>query len=260
MPIPAGPDIDPAELPPEHSVQVGDVRQPTLVVTAADGTPGSTTADPPTAATCTVTAPGSVPATLAVSTPDGGATWNAAPYVCTPTAGRWVETWTVTGTSADVLYTVVLVHAAPTSGGQTWIPTREQVAAYIPRRTHVGATTGWGVTQNTFSELTNPSKDSVDSLITQAAQWIELLAGPIVTVAASEAATTAAAMRVAGWIQLQWGDTPEDAKQGERLLAEAEKLRKDVAAANVVETGVDPTLPAVVMPVWSFPAATELWL
>jgi hypothetical protein len=95
-------------------------------------------------------------------------------------------------------------------------------------------------------------------LISQAAQWIELLAGPIVTVAATEAATTAAAMRVAGWIQLQYGDSTEDHKHGERLLAEADKLRKDVAAANIVETGTDPITPAVVMPVWYFPPATEL--
>lgn len=257
MPIPAGPDVDPAELPPELSLQVGDVRQPTLTVTASDGTPGSTGADPPTAATCTVTAPGGTPQTLATTSPDSGATWNADPYAVA-TAGRWIETWTVTGHGADTLYTVVLVHAAPVSGGQTWIPTREQVAAYIPRRTHVGAAAGWGTTQGTFTTLTNPSADSVDSLITQAAQWIELLAGPVVTVAATEAATTAAAMRVAGWIQLQWGDGAEDAKHGERLLAEAEKLRRDVAAANVVEAGVDPTVPAVVMPVWYFPPATEL--
>lgn len=253
MPIPAGPDVDPAELPPEHSLQVGDVRQPTLEVTAFDGTPGDAT----TAVTCTVTAPGGTPQTLATTTGDGGATWVAAAYTCGTPTGRWVETWTVTGHGADVFYTVVLVHSAPTAGGQTWIPTREQVAAIIPRRTHVGGTTGWGVTQGTFSELTRPSSTAVDALISQAARWVEAAAGPIVQASIEQSATDCAAMRVAGLIELQWPDSADQTSNAKTLLDLAERMRKDVAAANIVDTGTDPNS-AVVMPVWSFPAATEL--
>ncbi len=86
MPIPAGPTLDPAELPPEHSLQVGDVRVPTLNVVAP--TAG-------TQVTCTVTTPGGMPQTLATSTPDDGATWVAASYTCI-SPGRWIETWTLT--------------------------------------------------------------------------------------------------------------------------------------------------------------------
>lgn len=252
MPIPAGPDLDPAELPPEHSLQVGDVRQPDLVVTGWDGTPGDAT----TAATCTVTAPGGAPQNLAANTIDGGQTWLAATYTCT-TPGRWVETWTVTGHGADTLYTVVLVHAAPTSGGQTWIPTREQVAAIIPRRTHVGSTTGWGTVQQTFSDVTTPRADTVDVLISQAARWVEALTGPIVQPSIEQAATDAAAMYCAALILLQWPDGDGDRDTAKTLLAQAIDMRKNVAAQNVIDTGTDPVVPAV-MPVWYFPPATEI--
>jgi hypothetical protein len=258
VPIPAGPDVDPADLPPEHSLQVGDVRQPTLEVVAYDGTPGSTTADPPTAVTCTVTAPGVAAATLATTTPDGGANWVAAAYTCGLPTGRWIETWTVTGHGADKYYSVVLVHPAPTAGGQTWIPTREQVAAIIPRRTHVGATTGWGVTQNTFSDLTRPSATVVDDLISKAARWIEVVAGPIVNDTIEENATDAAAMYVAGLILTTWPDSDQDFKAGQLLLDRADRMRKDLAAANILDTGTDPVAPVAVMPVWYFPPATEL--
>ncbi len=252
MPIPAGPDVDPAELSPEHSLQVGDVRQPTLDVVAYDGTPG----DSGTSVTCTVTAPSGTPQTLTVTPENGGATWIAASYTGT-TPGRWIETWNVTGHGADRYYTVVLVHPAPTAGGQTWIPTREQVAAIIPRRTHVGAADGWGVTQGTFSELTRPSATAVDALISQAARWVEAAAGPIIQPSIEQSATDAAAMRVAGLIELQWPDSGDQTSNAKTLLDLAERMRKDVAAANIVDTGTDPTN-TVVMPVWSFPAATEL--
>lgn len=253
MPIPAGPDVDPAELPPEHSVQVGDVRQPTLDVVAYDGSPGNSG----TQVTCTVTAPGAAPQTLATTSPDSGATWIAAAYTCGTPTGRWIETWTVTGHGADTYYAVVLVHPAPTAGGQTWIPTREQVAAIIPRRTHVGGTTGWGVTQGTFSDLTRPSSVAVDALISQAARWVEAAAGPIVQPSIEQSATDAAAMRVAGLIELQWPDSADQTSNAKTLLDLADRMRKDVAAANIVDTGTDPTN-AVVLPVWNFPAPTEL--
>lgn len=252
MPIPAGPDLDPADLPVEHSLQVGDIRQPTLTVTGHDGSPGDST----TAVTCTVTAPGADPVPLTATPTDSGQTWVAAAYTCTA-PGRWVETWTVTGTGADTLYTVVLVHPAPTPGGQTWIPTREQVAAIIPRRTHVGATTGWGVTQYGFDDRTNPTGTTVDVLISQAARWVEALCGPIVQPTIEQAATDAAAMYCAALILLQWPDTDGDRDTAKVLLAQAVEMRKTVAAQNIADTGTDPVSPAV-MPVWSFPAATEI--
>lgn len=253
MPIPAGPDIDPADLPPEHSVLVGTVRQPELTVTTADGAPG----DSGTTVTCTVTTPGGTPQTLDTTSPDGGHTWVADTYTCGTPTGRWVETWTVTGVGANTYYTVALVHPAPTPGGQTWIPTREQVAAIIPRRTHVGSATGWGATVGTFSDLTRPDATSVDALISQAARWVEAAAGPIVNVAIEQSATDCAAMRVAGLIELQWPDGGDQTSNAKILLELADRMRKDVAAANVVDTGTDPVTP-VVMPVWYFPPATEL--
>lgn len=251
MPIPAGPGQDPADLAPELSTVVGDPRLPELTVSDEDGNPGDST----TAVTLTVTAPGSTtPTSVPVTNLDGGTNWVATDPYTVDAPGRWVEKWTVTGRGADVLYTVVLVHAVPTPGGQTWIPTREQVAAYVPKRTHVGSTTGYGATMGTFTADTRPTAASVDSLISQAAQWIELSAGPITTVAVVDGARTAAAMRVAGWIEMQWGST-EDQAHGKLLLAEAEKLRKDVAAGNIAETGDNPTAAPAIMPVWSFPAA-----
>ncbi len=164
----------------------------------------------------------------------------------------------VTGHGADTFYTVVLVHPAPTAGGQTWIPTREQVAAIIPRRTHVGATTGYGTTLGTFSELTKPNAVAVDDLISKAARWIEVLTGPIVNDAIEENATDAAAMHVAGLILTTWPDGDSDFKAGQLLLDRADRMRKDLAAANILDTGTDPVGPVAVMPVWYFPPPTEL--
>lgn len=251
MPIPAGPETPPdlTLLPPEASMVVADIRIPELAVYDRDGNPGDHT----TTATCTVRAPAGTLTALASASADGGANWTAAAWTAT-TAGRWVETWTVVGRGADTLHAVVLVHATPDPGGQTWIPTREQVAAYVPKKTHVGATTGWGRTMQTFTPDTRPAAATVDVLISQAAQWIELLAGPITTVAVVDGARTAAAMRVAGLICYQFPDGPDDKAYGDRLLAEAKDLRRDVAAANIVVTGEDPVADAV-LPYWSFPAA-----
>lgn len=240
--------------PVTESATVGDVRQPTLDVYAYDGTPGDGT----TAVTITVTPPeGETAPTLTTSTADTGAAWTATTYTFTA-AGRWVETWTITGKGADIAERVVLVHARATAGGQTWIPTREQVAAYVPRRTHVGSATGFGELIGTFTSDTRPTDVECDRLITQAAQWIELVAGPIDTTntAVAEAATTAAAMRVAGLIELTWPDQAGDLSDAKTLLAEADKLRRDVAAANVVITSTDPVAPGQ-LPVWSFPDAVS---
>lgn len=255
MPIPAGPDLDPSELPPELSAVVGDKRRPELTVTDEDGNAGDGT----TVATLTVTAPGGTPTAVPVTNLDGGTNWVATqPYTFTGAAGRWIERWDVTGRGADLLYTVVLVHPAPTAGGQTWIPTREQVAAIIPRRTHVGSTTGWGTTQETFSDVTTPTARTVDVLISQAARWVEALTGPIIQASIEQSATDAAAMYTAALILLQWPDGDGDRDIAKTLLAQAIDMRKLVAAANVADTGTDPVAPVAVMPVWSFPPATEI--
>ncbi len=140
----------------------------------------------------------------------------------------------------------------------TWAPTLERVAAYVPRRALVGAVSGYGEARPAFSDDTYPTSQQVLLLVGDACQWVQLLAGPIVP-ALEEAAQTCAAKYAAGYVELGYPDNRDDLSDARLLLEQATALRKDLAAANIAASLDDPTTQADnTLPVWSFPAATEL--
>jgi hypothetical protein len=153
------------------------------------------------------------------------------------------------------------VLAGPPGGNLPgWAPTLERVAAYVPRRALVGAVSGYGEAQPAFSTDTYPTAQQVSLLVADACQWVQLAAGPIVTTL-EEAAQTCAAKYAAGYVELGYPDNRDDLSDAKILLDQAALLRKDLAAANIAasETPDDPTtLADNVLPVWSFPEATEI--
>ncbi len=150
--------------------------------------------------------------------------------------------------------------AGPSPSLPAWAPTLERVAAYVPRRTIVGATAGYGDGQLTFTADTWPRSATVDELILAACNWVLTSAGTIQTGFESPAADLAA-MRAAGFVALGYPDNRDDLDDARLLLDLADKQLKALAAANIAATPAqdDPsTLADNVLPVWSFPEATEL--
>lgn len=152
------------------------------------------------------------------------------------------------------------IPAGPSPALPTWAPSLERVAAYVPRRTIVGATAGYGTALQVFDESTYPTGAGVSQLILAACNWVLTAAGPIV--AAMEApAADLAALRTAGWVALSYPDNRDDIDDAKLLLDQADRMLKTLAAANIAasDTQDDPTtLADNALPVWSFPAATEL--
>ncbi len=152
------------------------------------------------------------------------------------------------------------IPAGPSPTLPTWAPSLERVAAYVPRRTIVGATAGYGTAQLVFTDDTWPRAATVSELILAACNWVLTAAGPIVVDYEAPAADLAA-RHAAGWVAWSSADNPEDAAYGRFLLEQCEKELVRLAAANIAaaETPDDPTtLDDNVLPVWSFPEATEL--
>ncbi len=152
------------------------------------------------------------------------------------------------------------IPAGPSPTLPTWAPSLERVAAYVPRRTIVGATSGYGTAQLAFSADTYPSAAVVSELILAACNWVLTSTGTIVTAFESPAADLAA-LRAAAFVALGYPDNRDDLDDARLLLDQADKMLVKLAAANIAaaETPDDPTtLDDNVLPVWSFPEATEL--
>lgn len=152
------------------------------------------------------------------------------------------------------------IPAGPSPTLPTWAPSLERVASYVPRRTIVGATTGYGTAQPAFSADTYPTSATVSELILAACNWVLTAAGPI-AVAMESPAADLAALRAAAFVALGYPDNRDDLDDARLLLDQADKMLKTLAAANIAasDSQDDPTTAADnALPVWSFPAATEL--
>ena len=149
------------------------------------------------------------------------------------------------------------IPAGPSSTLPEWAPTREQVAAHVPRRTLLGDVNGFGTAVATFTDATTPTGEQCDAIILSACNWVLLVTGTL-NAALSTTGADCAALRAAGLVELTWPDNREDLTDGELLLKLAESMRKDLAAANITLTGDDPTTDADdVLPVFVFDAATS---
>lgn len=152
------------------------------------------------------------------------------------------------------------IPAGPSPTLPDWAPDLQRVAAYIPRRTHVGATSGWGQIHSTFTSETRPTDAQVSSTILAACNWVLMATGGLHE-SLHESGADLAAMRAAGLVALTWPDNREEIKEeAETLLREAAAMRKDLAAYNISLTEDDPQVDeAKLLPVWSFPdAAAEV--
>ncbi len=150
------------------------------------------------------------------------------------------------------------IPAGPSSELPTWAPSRERVAAYVPRRTHVGATSGWGTILSVFTDETRPTGIQVDSTILSACNWILLATGALHE-SLHEAGADLAAMRAAGLVATTWPDNRDDiTDDAQVLLREATAMRKDLAAANIALTADNPAVDeAALLPDFWFPAVAD---
>ncbi len=226
---------------------IGDKLTPQLTVDPFDAT---------TTATLTVTNPAGSSSDHVVATTDGGHTWRGTTSVVFDAARWWILTWTVTGTGASRQLFRVFVRPDWAYGGQDWTPTREQVAAYVPARTVAVATLS-DTQLGTFDATTRPTGDQVDEIIVGAVAWVMMRTGPIVTGTPmapilADNATTVAAIRAAGMVELAYPVRDADINTSETLLAQAETMLVTLDAANRADGGTDPDTPAL-LPQWSFP-------
>ncbi len=198
---------------------------------------------------------------------DGGQNWVAS-FVPT-VAGEWIATWTIDGTGEGVAPQKVYVTRQPTAAEIVdWRPELEDVAAYVPSATLVGAVDGYGNPVQTFrdgpatgdGQATHPTASAVQRLITDACAWVSAATGDLAN-ALTDSARGLAARRAAGWAQYTWVDDADDRAHAERLLASTDAELKQLAARNTALTGDAPvTTTDETLPVWYFPPATELIL
>lgn len=229
-------------------VGIGDIEIPRLVIDPADDD---------TEATLVVTAPDGEPATLTTAMEDedeeaGTQTWAADP-VTYDQPGRWVLTWTVTGTGAGTEEQVVQVVTSPVVGGPLWTPGRSRVANYVPGRTLARDVEGL---QNTFDSTTTPNGVQVDRLIYDAVGWVVLRTGAV-DESLHEQAATCAAIWAAAAVELGFPDNPDDdnnRRTAQDLRGMAERMREDLKRANDAIVGTNPTDPAAaLLPRYNFP-------
>jgi hypothetical protein len=102
-----------------------------------------------------------------------------------------------------------------------WAPGLAQVAAYVTSRT-VTATTDDGTPVNTFTADTFPTSTQVSDIITDACAWVAAIAGNV-DESLYILASTVAALRTAGMIQLAFPVREGDVPNAAALLAQADK-------------------------------------
>lgn len=216
----------------------------TLVVDPYDvNTVATVVLDPP---------PGGTPLTPTMVSADGGHTWTATPQY--PVAGKWVARFTVVGTGEGKAEEEIWVsQPAVPAALVTWRPELWQVAAYVPRRTLVGAVDGYGNALFTFDQTTQPPASVVNLLVTDACAWVAAKVNPVDD-SLGGLATATAAVRAAAMVELTYPDNTQDLSTAETLLRQADQLRADLDVANAAVTGTDPEDPSAgLLPVFAFP-------
>lgn len=239
-------------------VGVGDSETPLLTVQPADGT---------TQVTLTVTPPAGDPVAVTMTGGDfvdvdgtdpieQKQTWAADPVTYTA-AGKWVLSYTVTGTGEGAEEQEVYVVATPTAGGPTWTPGRSRVAAYIPHRTLVRSTASTVSSADsyawTWDETTTPPGGTVDRLIADGVAWVSARVYPMA--ATSEAtASVCAALYAAAMIERSWPQDDQALARADALERRLDVLLNDLVEANGVasdtgEFGLE------IVPMWAYPPA-----
>lgn len=233
---------------------VGGTEVPSLSVPEGDNTTG---------VVLTITKPDLSSSNVTPTSTDGGLTWTGDPILYDQ-AESWVLLWTVTGAGANVLPRAVFVQPLPAPGGPVWRPSLHDVAKYVPTRTLViDRSTGGNSPTLTFDSTTTPSDRQVDSLITDACNWIQSATGPVgvtpsgAVVASSPVlygtARAAAAIFAAASVERGYPQRDADESIANDLLGLANSMRADLMAANLAATGETTEPTASLLPLYQFP-------
>ena len=186
-------------------------------------------------------------------------TWTATDPLEYTQPGRWVLTWTVTGTGAGAENVEVFVVASPTAGGPTWTPGRSRVANYLPHRTLVrdlSTTTGsQDVLLMSWDSTTTPTGVQVDRLIADGVAYIGSRLAPV-HVNSEQAASVLVCLYAAAMIERSWPQDDQALQRANDLDKRMDMMLKDLVDANNASNGTDDFgIDVAHMPYWSFPAA-----
>jgi hypothetical protein len=237
---------------------VGDSEVVSLTVQPADGdTVATLVATAPDGTASPVPVAGGALEAVTGSPDEYAQTWTSVDPVTYSAAGRWVLSWTVTGTGEGAEDVEVFVVASPTAGGPTWTPGRSNVAAYVPHRTlsrSLSSTVGSADEYVfTFDQTTTPPGTAVDRLIADAVARVSARVSPM-QAGMHALARAVASLMAAVWVERSWPQDDQALQRANDMEKQANLMLADLASANAAEGetgeyGID------VVPYWSFPAA-----
>lgn len=166
-------------------------------------------------------------------------------------AGTWRYEFKATGTiQADEsgVFVVKPLWAAPVA----WSPTLQDVAAYVPARTHATADAGDQGPQGTFTVDTIPDDQQAAALIAASTAHVAARLGAVAD-PLFDAAKAVAAIRAAGFVELAYPATDDDVNTAKTLLDEATRMLTDLLTANAAAGGGSAGDSSHLLPVFSFP-------
>jgi hypothetical protein len=216
---------------------VGETAFITIYTTDAAG--AAADADSPPAATLTAVTAGTV-TSPPVLHPGVGAYTVAAPL---PVQDEYVLRVTATvGGSTRV--DVRRLAALPTTSSvalPAWAPSLTDVADHIPTRTR--PTADWGASDamaGTFTPDTTPTREQAARIIRRACAWVEAQVGAPVDPGAYQAASVAAALRAAYWVEIGYPERDADVTVYDRLAVDADAATATALRINIAAGGPDP--------------------
>jgi hypothetical protein len=242
---------------------VGDSELVTLTVSPADAdTVATLVAKAPDGSTT------NVPVTAGPLDPVAGSspveylqTWTSTDPLLYSQAGRWVLTWSVTGTGEGAEDVEVFVVASPTAGGPTWTPGLSRVAAYIPHRTIRRSLSSTTQSQDgyawTWDDTTTPPASTVFMLISDAVAWVSARASPL-HASLFDLARAVAAIHTAAAIERSWPQADDELQRALDLEKRLERMLADLIEANNSANGSD-DYGIDITPIWSFPSSDPRW-
>lgn len=196
-----------------------------------------------------VTDPAGVGTTPAVVNPSTGSYIADVPTAAAAATGAWRFRWR-DAANATLDEGVFLVEA--TGAEVAWGPSLDDVAAHVPSRTiELGNLSG--TYAQTFTGLTTPTAEQVESYLRQGVSWVTASTG---TVAASlyGPASSIASMWAAAQVELAQPSDTRDMDRYRALLAQASAALTTLVLSNEAATGT-PSAGDAAGPSYAFPDA-----
>src|SRR4051812_5896992 len=122
-----------------------------------------------------------------------------------------------------------------------WAPSLADVADHIPTRTR--PTAAWGASDamaGTFTPDTTPTREQAARIIRRACAWVEAQVGAPVAPGAYQAASVAAALRAAYWVEIGYPERDADVTVYDRLAVDADAATATALRINIAAGGADP--------------------